>query len=159
GAGVDLSEADVARLVARTEGWAAGLYLAALAIQAGSPNVDLGDFAGDHRYVGDYLRSEFLERVSRADVAFLTRTSILDRLNGPLCDATVGGRRSTAVLERLVGRNLLVMPLDRRDEWYRYHQLFRELLRAELGRREPEMIAELHLRAAAWYEANGFAEV
>jgi LuxR family maltose regulon positive regulatory protein len=158
GAGVDVSGPEVAGLVAHTEGWPAGLYLAALAIQAGSDQVDVREFAGDHRYMGEYLRAEFLNRVSRADVAFLTRTSILDRLCGPLCDATVGGKRSGAVLERLVRRNLLVMPLDRRDEWYRYHLLFRELLRAELGRREPEMVAELHLRAAAWYEANGFAE-
>jgi LuxR family maltose regulon positive regulatory protein len=158
GAGVELSAADAGVLVAHTEGWPAGLYLAALAINAGSPRLDVGVFAGDDRYMGDYLRSEFLSRVSRADVSFLTRTSILDRLSGPLCDATVGGRGSGATLDRLARRNLLVVPLDRKDEWYRYHHLFRELLHAELLRREPEMIAELHLRAAAWYEANGFGE-
>jgi LuxR family maltose regulon positive regulatory protein len=158
GAGVELPAAEAAILVTRTEGWPAGLYLAALAIDAGSPRIDVGVFAGNHRYMGDYLRSELLGRVSRADVSFLTRTSILDRLCGPLCDATVGGRGSGATLDRLARRNLLVVPLDRTEEWYRYHQLFRELLHAELNRREPEMISELHLRAAAWYEANGLVE-
>ena len=158
GAGVDLSAADSAVLVARTEGWAAGLYLAALAIEAGSPHVDVGVFAGNDRYMGDYLRAEFLGRVSRAVVSFLTRTSILHRLTGPLCDATVGGKGSAAVLDGLARRNLLVIPLDRTDECYRYHQLFRELLYGELRRREPETVAELHLRAAAWYEANGSPE-
>ena len=133
GAGVELAEEDADRLVTRTEGWAAGLYLAALAINAGSPRTDVGrTFAGDDRYVADYLRSEFLGRVSRADVAFLTRTSILDRLTGSLCDATVGGSGSTRTLDRLARRNLMVVPLDRKDEWYRYHHLFRELLHVEL---------------------------
>ena len=89
---------------------------------------------------------------------FLTRTSILDRMCGPLCDAVVGVKRSNDVLDRLEGRNLLVVPLDRRREWYRYHQLFRELLSSELRRREPAMIAELHRRAAAWFEANSMPE-
>jgi LuxR family maltose regulon positive regulatory protein len=159
GAGVELAPTETRALVRRTEGWPVGLYLAALAINAGSPQVDVGSrFAGNDRYMGDYLRSEFLGRVSRADVAFLTRTSILDELTGPLCDATVGRKGSAGVLDRLERRNLLVIPLDRTGEWYRYHQLFRELLHAELQRREPEMVAELHLRAAAWYEANRLPE-
>jgi LuxR family transcriptional regulator, maltose regulon positive regulatory protein len=108
--------------------------------------------------MGDYLRSEFLNRVSRAEVLFLTRTSILDRMCGPLCDAVLGGKRSSAVLERLENRNLLVVPLDRRREWFRYHQMFRELLSSELRRREPANIPELHLRAATWCEANGQTE-
>jgi LuxR family maltose regulon positive regulatory protein len=155
GAGVELAEEATGSLVTRTEGWPAGLYLAAMAINAGSPHADVVEtFAGDDRYMGDYLRSEFLGRVSRADVTFLTRTSILDQLSGPLCDATVGGTGSSAVLSRLERRNLLVIPLDRKGEWYRYHHLFRELLHAELARREPEKMPELHVRAAAWYEAN-----
>ena len=97
-------------------------------------------FRGDDRYMGDYLRSEFLDRVSRAEVSFLTRTSILDRMCGPLCDATLNIRGSDRVLERLDSRNLLVVPLDHRREWYRYHQLFRQLLQAELNRREAEKI-------------------
>ena len=152
-AGAELSEADVAELVKRTEGWPVGLYLAALAIKAGGQSAEIGaTFTGDDRFMGDYLRSEFLDRVSRADVLFLTRTSILDRMCGPLCDAVTGGKRSANVLERLESRNLLVVPLDRRREWFRYHQLFRDLLSSELRRREPANVAELHLRAATWCE-------
>ena len=109
--------------------------------------------------MGDYLRSEFLDRVSTAEVSFLTRTSILDRMCGPLCDAVLGTTASSDVLEQLERRNLLVVPLDRRREWYRYHTMFRELLLSELWRREPETIRELHRRAASWYEANGQLEV
>ena len=159
GAGIAVAERDVFDLVERTEGWPAGLYLAALAMNAGSSRADIVQpITGGDRFIGEYLRSEFLDRVSRADVSFLVRTSILDRLCGPLCDVTVGASRSARTLDRLERRNLLVIPLDRRGEWYRYHHLFRELLRAELQQREPEMIAELHSRAAAWYEANGFPE-
>jgi LuxR family transcriptional regulator, maltose regulon positive regulatory protein len=91
-------------------------------------------------------------------VSFLVRTSILERLSGPLCDITVGATGSGRILDRLERSNLLVIPLDRRGEWYRYHHLFRDLLQAELQQREPEMIPELHTRAAAWYEANRFPE-
>ena len=158
-AGVDLADEDTDDLVQRTEGWPAGLYLAALAIKAGSPQAEAGfQLTGDDRYVGDYLRSEFLDRMSRAEVSFLTRTSILDRMCGPLCDATLTRKGSTRILEQLESRNLLVVPLDRRREWYRYHHLFRELLLAELRRREPDMVAPLHSRAAAWYEANAMPE-
>ena len=155
GAGAELSDADLRALVELTEGWPAGLYLAALAISAGSPHPPPGfTFTGDDRFMGDYLRSEFLERVSRADRAFLTRTSILEVLSGPVCDHIVGRTGSGRVLDRLERRNLLVIPLDRRGERYRYHHLFRELLHTELMEREPEMVPELHRRAASWYEAN-----
>ena len=158
-AGVDVAEPEVEALVERTEGWAAGLYLAALAMKAGGSPGDIATtFTGDDRFVADYLRSEFLDHVSRADVSFLTRTSILERMSGPLCDVTVGAKRSARVLDRLERSNLLLIPLDRRGEWYRYHHLFRELLHAELVRREPEMLPELHTRAASWYELNGQPE-
>ena len=158
-AGVELSEADVDELVQRTEGWPVGLYLAALAMKSGDTPAEVRPaFAGNDRFMGDYLRSEFLARVSRSEVLFLTRTSILDRMCGPLCDAVVGGKRSATILERLESRNLLVVPLDHSREWYRYHQLFRELLASELQRREPANIPELHLSAAMWYEANGEPE-
>ena len=158
-AGVHLSDVDVERLVARTEGWPTGLYLAALAMNAGSPHLAAASsFSGTDRFVAEYLRSEFLDRVSRSDVLFLTRTSILDRMCGPLCDATVGRTGSSRVLQRLEQRNLLVIPIDRDSEWYRYHHLFGELLHAELMRREPETVRELHLRAAEWYEANNLPE-
>ena len=145
GAGVGVGAYDVDALVQRTEGWPAGLYLAALAMRAGSPRAEAGfSVTGDDRFVGDYLRSELLDRVSRAEVTFLTRTSILDRMCGGLCDAVVGRTGSSRTLESLESRNLLVVPLDRRREWYRYHHLFRELLHAELTRREPELVARLH---------------
>ena len=157
--GVELADSEVRELVRRTEGWPVGLYLAALAAQAGTAHRDVGvTFSGDDRFMGDYLRSEFLGRVSRSDVSFLTRTSILDRMCGPLCDATLDTKRSSAVLERLESRNLLVVPLDRRREWYRYHHLFRDLLVSELQRREPDMVGTLHHRAASWCEANDMAE-
>jgi LuxR family maltose regulon positive regulatory protein len=159
GAGVDLSEPDRNELLARTEGWPAGLYLAALAIKAGGPHAGPGvAFSGDDRFVGDYLRMEFLDRVSRADVSFLTRTSILDRLSGPLCDAVMDRRGSIRVLDRLERSNLMVVSQDRRGEWYRYHHLFQDLLRSELERREPEMMPELHRRAASWLEASDLPE-
>ena len=92
-------------------------------------------------------------------MAFLTRTAVLERMCGPLCDAVLDTTGSAGVLESLEGSNLLLVPLDRRREWYRYHHLFRDLLRAELQRREPELVAELHARAAVWCEANGLPEV
>ena len=156
---VELADDDVRELVLRTEGWPAGLYLGALATRAGGTRAGIGvTFTGDDRYMGDYLRSEFLDRVSPSDVSFLTQTSILERMSGPLCDATLGVTRSSEVLEQLERRNLLVVPLDRRREWYRYHHLFRQLLLSELRRREPEMVDELHARAATWYERNGMPE-
>jgi LuxR family transcriptional regulator, maltose regulon positive regulatory protein len=160
GAGVEAVETNVRELVARTEGWPVGLYLAALAMKAGSPRSDAGlTLTGEDWFVGDYLRSEFLDRLSRTEVSFLTHTSVLDEMCGPLCDATLGRARSGAVLEALESRNLLVIPLDRHRDWYRYHHLFRELLAAELRRREPELVPELHLRAATWCEANGLPEI
>jgi LuxR family maltose regulon positive regulatory protein len=159
GAGVSLGDEDVRDLVTRTEGWPAGLYLAALAMTAGSPAAGAGPtITGDDRFVADYLRSEFLDRVSPPEAEFLTRTSILDAMSGPLCDAVLAGTRSARVLEALEGRNLLVLPLDHRREWYRYHHLFRELLAAELRRREPDIVPGLHLRAARWCEDNGLPE-
>ena len=150
---------DVDALVQRTEGWPTGLYLAALAMRAGSPRAEAGfSITGDDRFVGDYLRSELLDRVSRAEVTFLTRTSILDRMCGGLCAMPSAEPDPAATLESLESRNLLVVPLDRRREWYRYHHLFRELLHAELTRREPELVARLHSAAAQWYEANPMPE-
>ena len=160
GAGLDLVEEDVHELVGRTEGWPVGLYLAALAMNVGgNPHREIRlRVTGDDRFMTDYLRSELLDRVSAAEVSFLTRTSVLDQMCGSLCDATLDGTRSGVVLEELESRNLLVMPLDHRREWYRYHHLFRELLSRELRRREPEIVPELHRRAAAWCEAHGLPE-
>jgi LuxR family maltose regulon positive regulatory protein len=159
GAGVDPGDVDLRELVQRTEGWPVGLYLAALAIKAGGPRADVGaTLTGDQWFISDYLRSELLDPVSGADASFLTRTSILERMCGPLCDAVLTRTHSSMVLEELESRNLLVLPLDRRRGWYRYHHLFRDLLSAELLRREPAIVRELHRRAAAWFEANGMPE-
>ena len=159
GADVDLAEADLQELVRRTEGWPVGLYLAALAVKAGGSPAEVGvTFAGDDRFMADYLRSEFLDRLSSAEVSFLTHTAVLERMCGLLCDATLNQTRSGDILDWLERRNLLVVPLDRRREWYRYHHLFRELMLSELRRREPGVISELHLRAAEWYEHNGMPE-
>ena len=153
-AGVALSGPKTRQLVSQTEGWPAALYLAALAIQGGEVAAD-GAFTGTDRLMSDYLRSEVLDRLSRSQRRFLVRTSILERLSGPLCDAVVGGTTATRLLERLQRRNLLVVPLDRRDEYYRYHPLLRQLLEAELRSESPDLVPELHARAAAWCEANG----
>jgi LuxR family maltose regulon positive regulatory protein len=160
GAGIELADTEMAGLVGQTEGWPVGLYLASLALKAGSPrSATRFAFSGDDRLMADYLRTELLSRVPRGRVSFLTRTSVLERMCGPLCDAVVNGTRSGRLLEALEGSNLLVVPLDRRREWYRYHKLFQQLLRAELGQREGEVVAELHSRAAAWCEANGLPEM
>src|SRR5215470_16987571 len=158
-AGAEADQASLADLLQRTEGWPAGLYIAALAMKSGKRQSGGGfTFTGDDIFMGDYLRSELLDHVSRAEASFLTRTSVLDRMCGPLCDAILGEQGSGAVLEQLETRNLLVVPLDRRREWYRYHHLLQELLRAELQRREPGVVQDLHFRAAMWFEANTMPE-
>jgi LuxR family transcriptional regulator, maltose regulon positive regulatory protein len=159
GAGAELGKASIHEMLQRTEGWPAGLYIAALAIKAGTRRSEVGfTFTGDDIFMGDYLRSELLDRVSGAVASFLTRTSVLDRMCGSLCDAILDGEGSQRLLERLESRNLLIVPLDRRREWYRYHHLLQELLQAELRRREPELVQDLHFRAAGWYEANAMPE-
>jgi LuxR family transcriptional regulator, maltose regulon positive regulatory protein len=159
GAGVDLTPRQLHELVQRTEGWPAGLYLAALSIKAGTAHRDAGfGVARDETYMARYVRSELLERASAAEVSFLTRTATLDRMCGPLCDAVLGVSGSSAMLEQLTNRDLFVIPLDRRHEWFRYHHLLRRLLLAELIRREPESIKILHTRAAEWFEAQHMPE-
>jgi LuxR family maltose regulon positive regulatory protein len=141
-------------LEARTEGWAAGLQLAAFALrkERDRPEKFLAAFSGDHRYVMDYLVVEVLERLPEETRAFLHRTSILDRLCAPLCDAVIEGSGSQALLEQLENSNIFLFPLDSRREWYRYHRLFAEFLKARLS---PQEEAQLHARASAWYEARG----
>ena len=160
GAGVELADSEVAELVLHTEGWPVGLYLAAQALRSGGRRPTAGfAFSGDDRLMADYLRTELLSRVPRGRMSFMTRTSVLERMCGPLCDAVVDGTRSASLLEAMEGSNLLLVPLDRRREWYRYHKLFQQLLRAELTQREADVVAKLHARAAAWYEANGLPEM
>jgi LuxR family transcriptional regulator, maltose regulon positive regulatory protein len=159
GAGVPLTEAEAAKLHRQTEGWPVGLYLAALSRKVGSPHrVEGVGFSGEDRFMADYLGSELLAHLPPETVSFLTRTAVLERLSGPLCDAVLDTSGSGEMLESLAESNLLLVPLDRRREWYRYHHLFRELLHAELERREQELVGQLHLRAASWYEANGLPE-
>jgi LuxR family transcriptional regulator, maltose regulon positive regulatory protein len=155
----ELPEGEVAELVRRTEGWPVALYLAALAHKAGGQRGTGGfAFTGDDRFLADYLQSELLAYLSPTEVQFLTRTAVLDRLSGPLCDAVLDTTGSAAVLASLERSNLLVIPLDRQREWYRYHPLFRELLRGELERSEPELVGELTLRAARWCQQQGLPE-
>ena len=140
----------------RTEGWPAGLYLAALSLRA-QPNVDvaLSRFAGDDQVVADYLRDELMARLEPDQVDFLLRTSILDTLSGPLCDAVLGHGGSGRILATLARSNVLLVSLDRGGTTYRYHPLFREMLHSELRRLEPLREPELHARASAWHEEHG----
>jgi LuxR family maltose regulon positive regulatory protein len=158
-AGLSLSEDDVAELHRRTEGWSAGLYLAALYIkEGGSLGRAAVSFGGDDRFVSDYMESEFLARISQRQRAFLTQTAVLERMRGQLCDAVLRQSGSAAVLADLGRSNLLLVPLDRRGEWYRYHHLFRDMLLAELHRLDPGLIPVLQGRAASWCLDNGLPE-
>jgi LuxR family maltose regulon positive regulatory protein len=154
--GLDLAAEDVARLAERTEGWAAGLVLAGLSLR-GRPDSSgfTAAFSGGDRHVADYLVAEVLQRQPAELREFLLRTSVLERLSGPLCDAVLQTQGSAELLRELEASNLFVVPLDTRRQWYRYHQLFADLLRLQLGAREPELMPVLHRRAAAWHQANG----
>jgi LuxR family transcriptional regulator, maltose regulon positive regulatory protein len=154
-ADVTLGEEDVAALHQRTEGWAAGLYLAALHLREGGSLQEAENaFGGDDRLVSEYMESEFLDRISARHRAFLTRTAVLERMCGPLCEAVLDMPQSDATLAELSRSNLLLVPLDRRGYWYRYHHLFRDMLLAELERTEPGLLPVLRRRAAAWCQAN-----
>jgi LuxR family transcriptional regulator, maltose regulon positive regulatory protein len=159
GAGLELPDQRVAALVGQSEGWPAGLYLAALSIRARQDTAAAAaGFSGSDRVVADYLRSELLGYLSADEFRFLTRSAVLERMCGKLCDAVLGSDGSAIVLESLVRSNLFVVPLDADGDWYRYHHLFQELLRSELERTEPELVASLLVRASAWCEANGQPE-
>ncbi len=153
-AGVVLSDRETAALVRLTEGWPAALYLAALAIGTGEVAAD-SSFAASNRLMSDYLRSEVLDHLSRSQRRLLVRTSILDQVSGPLCDAVMGGDTATRRLDKLSHRNFLVTPVDGESEWYSYHPLLRQALQAELHAETPALVPELHARAAAWFEAAG----
>ena len=154
-----LAEEDVAELHRRTEGWPAGLYLAALYLREGGPFASAAvSFGGGDRLVSEYMESEFLARISGQQRAFLTRTAVLERMCGPLCEAVLEVGGSAAILADLAGVNLLLVPLDRRGEWYRYHHLFRDMLLAELHRLEPGLMPVLRRRAGDWYLRNGWPE-
>jgi LuxR family transcriptional regulator, maltose regulon positive regulatory protein len=155
-AGLDLAPEQVLTLARRTEGWPAGLHLAALALreQCGD-HPDIEEFAGDDRFVTEYVREELLADLAPLELEFLTRTSVVDHLSAPLCDAILRREDSAEMLARLARSNALLVPLDRRECSYRYHRLFIEVLRAELRRREAGREPELHRRASAWCAARG----
>ncbi len=153
---IRLSAQDVGALETRTEGWIAGLQLAALTMQGLQHRRAVSDFirrlTGSDRYIQDYLTDEVLQQQSPDKLDFLLQTSILNRLNGPLCVAVTQEKDSQAILESLENANLFVVPLDNQRRWYRYHHLFADLLAHRLSRTYPERIPELHQRASIWYE-------
>ncbi len=157
--GLNLRDADIAALETRTEGWIAGLQLAAISMQGQpEPTSFIYSFTGSHHFVLDYLIEEVLHQQSASIQAFLLRTSILNRLCGPLCDAVLVDSAVTGqeTLEYLERANLFLVPLDNERRWYRYHHLFGDILRQRFGQKlSPAEIAETHLRASQWYEQNG----
>jgi LuxR family transcriptional regulator, maltose regulon positive regulatory protein len=153
---LELDPADVELLVARTEGWPAGIYLAALSLAGAEDKHGLVQaFDGTSAHVVDFLVGEVLSAHPPELQAFMLRTSVLERLCAPLCDAVLGEPGAVEALDALERTNLLLLPLDDRRRWYRFHHLFAQLLRAELERREPELVGELHRRAFAWHSAFG----
>jgi LuxR family maltose regulon positive regulatory protein len=154
--GLDLAAGDVAALEGRTEGWIAALQLAALSME-GRDDVAgfIAGFAGDDRYIVDYLVDEVLDRQPAEVRGFLIETSVLDRLSGPLCDAVTGQQGGKVMLESLDRANLFVVPLDDRRQWYRYHHLFADMLHTHLLDEHPDRVAALHRRASQWYERHG----
>src|SRR3712207_5241388 len=154
--GLGLSAEDIAALESRTEGWIAGLQLAALSMR-GREDVSgfIRAFAGDNRYIVDYLVEEVLQRQPERIRSFLLQTSILERLSGPLCDAVTGQEEGNARLEALERGNFFVVPLDDKRHWYRYHHLFAEVLYAHLMAEQPDLVATLDRKSTGWYEQNG----
>jgi len=157
GMGLNLSEEDISALETRTEGWIAGLQLAAISMQGQDTSSFIQSFTGSHRYVLDYLVEEVLQQQPETVQDFLLRTSILNRLSASLCDALLldsatSGKEALAYLERT---NLLIIPLDNERRWYRYHNLFAEVLQSRLMEKESELIPTLHQRASGWYEQMG----
>lgn len=154
--GLRLSTDEIAALEARTEGWIAGLQLAALSMHGRADTASfIQAFTGSHRFVLDYLVEEVLERQPERVRSFLLHTALLDRLSGPLCDAVTELEDGSEMLEILERSNLFVVPLDDTRQWYRYHHLFAEVLHARLMEEHPERVPALHQRASAWYEQHG----
>ena len=157
--GLALAARDVAALEARTEGWVAGLHLAALSMWGREDAAGfVSAFTGSNRHVLDYLAEEVLERQPEGVRTFLLETSVLDRLSGPLCDVVAGSSDGQEMLEALEKANLFIVPLDDERRWYRYHHLFSDFLRHRLRRIQPDGVLGLHRRAAEWYESHGFVE-
>jgi LuxR family maltose regulon positive regulatory protein len=154
--GLNLSAENIAALEARTEGWVAGLQLAALSMQGRSDAASfIQTFTGSHHFILDYLVEEVLQRQPEPVRNFLLQTAILDQLSSPLCDAVTGREDGRGMLEALERGNLFVIPLDDQRQWYRYHHLFAEVLQAHLREAQPDRVSMLHRRASEWYEQNG----
>lgn len=154
--GLELAPLEVAALEGRTEGWIAGLQLAALSMQGRDDRAGfIAGFAGDDRYIVDYLVEEVLQRQPDHVRRFLLETAILDRLSGPLCEAVTGQDGGKTMLDALDRGNLFVVPLDAQRRWYRYHQLFADVLRAHLADEQPDRVPELHRRASVWCAQHG----
>ena len=160
--GLDLTAADVEALDERTEGWIAGLQLAALSLRGIPEPGGVADFieafTGSNRFVIDYLADEVLSRQPAQVRDFLLGTALLDRLTGSLCDAVTGGVDGAQVLEALDRGNLFLVPLDADRSWYRYHHLFADVLRARLFAEAPEQVRVLHQRASDWYASHDLVE-
>jgi len=154
--GLDVSDADLADLVRRTEGWPAGLYLAAVSAGTnGAGPRQVGAVSGNNPFVADFLQSEFFAHLPAHELLFLTRTSLLEQMSGPLCDTALASTGSAEILESLARTNRFVVGLDGDGEWYRCHPLVRERLAAELTRSDPELVSPLLSRASEWCAANG----
>jgi ATP/maltotriose-dependent transcriptional regulator MalT len=154
--GLELAADDVERLQARTEGWAAGLYLAALSLRSREDrSAFVQAFAGDDRHLVDYLGDEVLADLAPERRSFLLQTSVLERLSAELCDAVTGGSGGAEMLAGIERSNLFLTPLDRTRSWFRYHHLFAELLRQELERTQPDLVSGLHRRASIWFQSRG----
>lgn len=154
---IKLPTADINALEAQTEGWIAGLQLAALSIQGSNDfSTFMENFSGSHHYVVDYMIEEVLNRQPEEIKSFLLQTSILERMNAQLCNSLTHRTDSQIILEKLELRNLFVIPLDEQRQWYRYHHFFTDLLRNRLQHSHPEKISKLHHLASAWYQKNGF---
>lgn len=157
--GLNLAAEDIGVLEMKTEGWIAGLSLAAISMQGRRDTSDLiQSFTGSHRFVLDYLIEEVLEQQPEELQTFLLSTAVLNKLTGPLCDALTNQDNGWETLERLERANLFVVPLDEERCWYRYHHLFADLLHQRLQQTDPDLLPALHLRASMWYEENGFID-
>jgi LuxR family maltose regulon positive regulatory protein len=158
-AAVDLLGPDLAELVERTEGWPAGVYLAALSLRGhSSPSAFVRQFTGDNRFIVEFLAQEVLNRQPAEIRQFLTRTAVLGRFCAPLCDAVTGSANAAEIIEIIERDNLFLVPLDDNGRWYRFHYLFAQLLLSQLARTEPAIVPALHRRASAWHRQSGSAE-
>ena len=154
--GLELAEADLALLLERTEGWPAGLYLAALSLRGHtSPSAFIRQFTGENRFIVDFLAEEVLSRQPPDIRQFLARTAVLDRFCAPLCNAVTGSANAADVIDVLERENLFLVPLDDNRQWYRYHHLFAQVLRGQLARTEPGIGPTLYERASAWHRLSG----